>query len=122
MQAGLLVSRAKDAVNVEDLVPDLVKINRYRTLVANVEFLEGSASSIIETYRQLENMQFDDDPCAIKDQIKKRLFNSDLETIINCIKLTIDPSSYTLLLKAKPAPAAGERLFSMLCKLPKQKF
>ena len=25
--AGLLVSRAKDAINVEDLVPDLVKIN-----------------------------------------------------------------------------------------------
>ena len=28
--AGLLVSRAKDAINVEDLVPDLVKINQYR--------------------------------------------------------------------------------------------
>ena len=25
--AGLLISRAKDAINVEDLVPDLVKIN-----------------------------------------------------------------------------------------------
>ena len=41
--AGLSVSRAKDAINVEDLVPDLVKINQYRTLAANVEFLEGSA-------------------------------------------------------------------------------
>ena len=40
--AGLLVSRAKDAIDVEDLVPNLVKINRYRTLAANVEFLEGS--------------------------------------------------------------------------------
>ena len=39
--AGLLVSRAKDAINVEDLMPDLVKINQYRTLAANVEFLEG---------------------------------------------------------------------------------
>ena len=36
--AGLLVSRAKDAINVEDLVPDLVKINQYQTLAANVEF------------------------------------------------------------------------------------
>ena len=27
--AGLLVSRAKDTINVEDLVPDLVKINQY---------------------------------------------------------------------------------------------
>ena len=46
--AGLLVSRAKDAINVEDLVLDLVKINQYRTLAANVEFLEGSASTITE--------------------------------------------------------------------------
>ena len=37
--AGLLVSGAKHAINVEDLVPDLVKINQYRTLAANVEFL-----------------------------------------------------------------------------------
>ena len=34
--AGLLVSRAKDAINVEDLVPNLVKINQYRTLAVNV--------------------------------------------------------------------------------------
>ena len=48
--AGLLVSRAKDAINVEDLVPELVKINQYRTLAANVEFLEGSACTITEAY------------------------------------------------------------------------
>ena len=95
--AGLLVSRAKDAINVEDLVPDLVKINQYRTLASNVEFLEGSACTITEAYGLLKNMQFDDDPCAIKNYIKKRLFNSDLETIINCTNLTIDPTSYALL-------------------------
>ena len=42
--AGLLVSGAKDAINVEGLVSDLVKINQYRTLAANVEFLEGGSS------------------------------------------------------------------------------
>ena len=68
--AGLLVSRAKDATNVEDLVPDLFKINQYRTLAANVEFLEGSACTITEAYGLLKNMQFDDDPCAIKNYIK----------------------------------------------------
>ena len=41
--AGLLVSKAKDAINVENLMPELVKINQYRTLAANVEFLEGNA-------------------------------------------------------------------------------
>ena len=115
--AGLLVSRAKDAINVEDLVPDLVKINQYRTLTANVELLEGSACTITEAYGLLKNMQFDDDPCAIKNYIKKRLSNSDLETTINCTNLTIDPTSYALLQKAQPIFAAIEKLFSMLNKL-----
>ena len=57
--AGLLVRRAKDAINVEGLVSDLVKINQYRTLAANVEFLEGSACTISKTYGLLKNMQFD---------------------------------------------------------------
>ena len=69
---GLLVSRAKDAFNVEDSVPGLVKINQYRTLAANVEFLEGSPCTITEAYELLKNMQFNYDPCAIKDYIKKR--------------------------------------------------
>ena len=97
--AGLLISRAKDAINVEDLMPDLVKINQYRTLAANVELLEGSARTITEAYGLLKNMQFDDDPCAIKNYIKKRLSNSDLETIINCTNLTIYPTNYALLQK-----------------------
>ena len=67
--AGLLVSRAKNAINVEDLVLDLVKINQYRTLAANVEFLEGNACTITEAYGLLKNMQFDDDLCAIKNYI-----------------------------------------------------
>ena len=115
--AGLLVSRAKEAINVEDLVPDLVKINQYRTLAVNVEFLEGSACTVTEAYELLKNIQFDDDPCAIKNYIKKRLSNSDLETIINCTNLTINPTSYALLLKAQRTSAAVERLFSMLSKL-----
>ena len=62
-------------------------------------------------------MQFDDDPCANKNYVNKRLANSDLETIINCTNLTIDPTSYALLQKAQPTSAAVERSFSMLNKL-----
>ena len=98
--AGLFVSIAKDVINMESLVPDLVKINQYRTVAASVEFLEGSACTINETYGLLKNMQFDDDLCAIKDYIKRRLSNSDLETIINCTNLTIDPTSNALLQEA----------------------
>ena len=115
--AGLLVSRAKDAINVEGLVSDLVKINQYQTLAANVEFLEGSACTITKSYELLKNMQFDDDPCAIEYSINKQLSNSDLETIINCTNLTIDPTIYALSQKAQPTSAAVERSFSMLNKL-----
>ena len=96
---------------------DLVKINQYRTLAANVEFLERSACTITKAYGLLKNMRFDDDPWAIKDCINKRLSTSDLETIINCTNLTIDPTSYALLQKAQPNSAAVERSFSMLNKL-----
>ena len=61
-------------------------------------------------------MQFDDDPCAIKNYIKKQLPNFDLETIINSTNLTIDPTSYALLQTAQPTSAAVERSFSMLSK------
>ena len=98
-------------------MPDLVKINQYQTLAANVEFLEGSACTITKAYRLLKNMQFDDDPCAIKNYIKKRLSNSDLETIINCANLTTDPTRYALLQQAQPTSDAVERSFSMLSKL-----
>ena len=101
-------------------MPDLNKINQYQTLAANVEFLEESACTITEAYGLLKNMQFDDDPCAI-NYIKKRLPNSDLETIINCTNLTIDPTSYALLQKAQPTSAAVERSFSMLSKLRKNR-
>ena len=56
---------------MEGLVSDLVKINQYRTLAVNVEFLERSACTITKAYGLLKNMQFDDDPCAIKDYINK---------------------------------------------------
>ena len=115
--AGLLVSRAKDAINVQGLVSDLVKMNQYRTLAAKVEFLEGSACTITKAYGLVKNMQFDDGPCAIKDYISKLLSNSDLETIINCTNLTIDPTSYALLQNAQPTSAAAERSLSMLNKL-----
>ena len=55
-------------------MPDFVKIYQHRTLAANVEFLEGSACTVIEA-KLLKNMQFDDDPCTIKDYIKKQLSN-----------------------------------------------
>ena len=68
---GLFVSRAKDAINVDDLVPDLVRINQYQILAANVELLETSDCTTTEAYELLKILHFLDDPCSIQAYIKK---------------------------------------------------
>ena len=108
----------------------LKKIEIYRLSVSPKAFLKLSifviasiqkglscpSLTITIAYGLLKNMQFEDDSCAIKD-INKRLSNSDLESIINCTNLTIDPTNYALLQKAQSTSAAVERSFSMLNKL-----
>ena len=78
-----MVKMVKMRAVIEKEIALIIKINQYWTAAANVEFLEGSVCTITEAYGLLKNMQFDDDPCAIKNCIKKRLSNSDLETMIN---------------------------------------
>ena len=79
--------------------------------------LDGSACTITKAYGLLKNLQFDDDPCAIKDYIKNDYPTLIKKQIINCTNLTIDPTSYALLQKAQPTSAAVDGLFSILSKL-----
>ena len=102
---------------MDGLVPDLVCINQYRTLAANVELLEASDCTMTEAYELLKNMHFLVDTCSIQAYIKKRLSNSDLKAIIICTNLAIAPTTYALLQKAQPTSAAVERSISMLSKL-----
>lgn len=53
-----LVSRAKDAINADGLVPDLVRINQYWTLATNVELLDASYCTMTEANELLKNMHF----------------------------------------------------------------
>ena len=73
---GLLVGRAKQAINEDNFLPDLVRINQYRTLAAIVEFLEASDCTMTEVL--LKTTQFHNDPYSIQAYIKKPLSNSDL--------------------------------------------
>ena len=114
---GLLVSRAKEAINIDGLVQALVRINRCRTLATNVELLEANDCTMTEAYKLLKNMHFLDEPCSIQAYIKKRLSNSDLEAVINCANLAIAPTTNALLQKAQPTSAAVEQSFSMQSKL-----
>ena len=101
-------------------MPDLVRINRYRTRATNVELLEASDCTMTEAYELLKNMHFLDNPGSIQAYIKKRPSNSDLKAIINCTNLAIAPTTYALLQKAQSTSAAVERSFSMLSELLKK--
>ena len=109
---GLLVSQAKEAINVDGLVPDLVHINQLWIPATNVQLFEASNCTITEGYELLKNMRFLDDLCSIQAYIKKRLSNSDLEAIKNCTNLAIAPTNYALLQKAQPTSASVERSFN----------
>ena len=61
---GLIVSRAKEAINVDGLVPYLVRINHYRTLATNFELLEANDCTMTDAHELLKNMHFLDDPCS----------------------------------------------------------
>ena len=109
---GLLVSQAKEAINVDGLVPDLVHINQHRTPATNVELFEASNCTMTKGYELLKNMHFLDELCSIQAYIKKRLSKSDLEAIKNCTNLAIAPTNYALLQKAQPTSASVERSFN----------
>ena len=52
--SGKALSRAKEATTVSNLVPDLILINQYRTLAANIEFLKASDCTMTEAYELLK--------------------------------------------------------------------
>ena len=56
-------ARTKEVTNMDNLVPNLVNSNDYRTLAGNVEFLKVSDCTMTETYDLLKNMQFRHDSC-----------------------------------------------------------
>ena len=105
---GFLVSRAKEAINVNGLVPDLVRIDQYRTLTINVELLKATDYSMTKAYELLKNTRFLDEPCSIQAYIRKRLSNYDLEAIVNSTNLSIAPTTYALWRKSQLSSAVVE--------------
>ena len=70
-----------------------------------VDFISQNKVKILHKVKTCQNCLHQKFPCK-NEQIYIRLSNSDLETIINCTNLTIDPTSYALLQKAQATSAA----------------
>ena len=114
---GILVTRAKEAINEDQLISDLVLILQYQPLARNVELLEATDCRMADAFKLIKNMDFLEDPCEIQNYIDQRLSGSDIETIINSSVSTIPPATCALLQKAQATSATAKRSFFMLKKL-----
>lgn len=115
---GVLVTRAKQSVQEEDLPRSLIEISQcYRSLATLVVKLESSGYTIMQAYDDLASMDLGNDPCQIRQYLSKRLSASDIGSIVHATRDSIPPTLYGLLQHCQPTSASVERSFSMLRKI-----
>lgn len=115
---GELVKRVKDALNSPGIEKDLVKImSNYAGLIKNVDLMEKSTLGIQDAYKIIEDLNFEDDVCNIREYINKRLDSNEIKKIIEMTDSSISPAMYTMLLKCQATSCSVERSFSILNKL-----
>lgn len=90
------MTRAKEAVNNELLVADMLEIFQYRPLADNVERFEASQFTILQARRYLTELQFGSDPCYIRDYLNSRPTDSDLEKVVHFSYLNVSLATYQL--------------------------
>lgn len=114
---GILVRRAKEAVNDPEAANQLFKIfDCYSDISKIIPRLECSELGIKEAVDMM-NMNFKEDPCNIKEYMTRRMNLNDISLIIDMQNTLISPAEYSSLLKCQPTSASVERSFSILGKL-----
>lgn len=111
---GLLLTRAKTAINNPEVTNQLCQIMNYPCLVDMINRFESSKFALKDAIDELKNIEFNSDPCSIKPYIQKRVKGSDFEAILNMTKKATPPADYALLQRAQPTSVAVERSFSIL--------
>ncbi|KAG1682031.1 Glutaredoxin 1 [Nymphon striatum] len=116
---GILVSRAKEAVNSRSVAESLVKIKRdYKDIPKLIFKFESTKFAMYEAHREIHALDISQDCIGIGEYFKKRLNkNKDFEVIVKMTMDNISPALYAELQCCQPASAAVERSFSMLEKL-----
>lgn len=116
---GLLVCKAKCAIQCTDLPQSLLEIKRdYACLLHLIEKTENTCYSIETAYQDLTTIYLRHDSCNIKKYILKRLTkNSDISAIMSLNRNDVSPSHYQLLQHCPSTSVTVERSFSMLKKL-----
>lgn len=116
---GVLVARAKQAVNSGSVAESLTKIKRdYKELPKLILKLESVKCTIFEAHADLHNLHLGQDSAGIAKYLTKRIAkNDDLDAIVTMKKEHISPGLYAELQSCQPTSAAVERSFSMLKKM-----
>ena len=116
---GIIVAKAKEAIENETLAIDLLTIKRdYSFLTTMVTNAESASYTVLDAHRHLTKMDFGEDTCKIREYVNKRLLkNADLHAIINMSRSDISPSLYLLLQSCQATSACVERSFSILKKI-----
>ncbi len=116
---GILVTKAKAAVNDINVAESLVKIQRdYQELPKLIKKMESSKYTLQEAHADIAAVNLRQDCVDIGAYLKKRMLkNKDVEAIISLQKEGISPALYAELQCCQPTSASVERSFSMLGKL-----
>ena len=114
----ILVTEAKVSLQKSGLAGQLLKIkDQYECLVKLIEKMESAKYTIKEPVQAIQELNFGEDTCNIKQCIKKRMQNNDISKIIKMEKQDISPAVYYMLQNSQPIFACVERSFSLLKKL-----
>jgi len=115
---GIMLQRAKEAVNQNSLTADLLAVKEcYEQLIPILDNFENSLYTINSGYEILSTLQFELDPVNIKSYLEKRLLDNDITIIAKLTDDSISPTVYHLLRQCPPSSISVERSFSMLKKL-----
>jgi hypothetical protein len=116
---GMLVRRAKEAVEAPSLCASLVAIKQYYGILGQiVRKSESTSYSIANAYQDLTTLSFGADPCGVTAYINRRIQqNTGLIDISLLRRPEISPTLYAALRSCQATSVSVERTFSKLKKL-----
>lgn len=119
--SGILVEKAKEAVNGEQLKSDLLAIKRdYEPLINLIEKMQDTSYTISQFWSDIQQLLVGGlgmDVCEIKPYIQHRLPQTGIAEIMNTVGDDLSPDQFIHLQSCQATTACVERSFSMLKKL-----
>ena len=90
---GILVAQAKVSLQKSGLAGQLLKIKeQYECPVKLIEKMESAKYAIKKAAQAIQELDFGEGTCNIKQYIKKRMQNNDISEIINMERQDILPA------------------------------